>query len=335
MTTATRTRPASDTKAAEREARLAELHERLNGAVDDLVSGEDWMRAMRFAARFRSRSFNNTLLIWLQHAAAFEAGETTTPEPTYVAGFHQWKALGRHVAKGMRGYQILAPVTARVASSNPNDPKSWRRLPKGASPAPGEHVRSRMVGTRVTYVWDVSATEGAPLPEQPMPQLLQGAAPAGLWDGLARQVAVHGFSLHDATNAGEIYGANGLTDHLNRAVYVRTDMDDAARVKTLAHELAHVLQGTARRDAGLVADAPRHRGIAEVEAETVAMMVAEAHGLDSSNYSVPYVASWAAGTSTNPAEVVRSTAEATRTMALEILGELDTHQTPNGAPPTP
>lgn len=339
MTTATRTRAQDSTtsaKAAEREARLAEVRERLDEAVNVLVTGDDWARAMRFAARFRSRSFNNTLLIWMQHAAAYEAGLTSAPEPTYVAGFQQWKALGRHVSKGMRGYQILAPVTARFASANPKDLASWYRLTKGAKPAPGETVRSRMIGSRVAYVWDVSATEGAPLPEQPRPQLLQGEAPAGLWVGLAAQVAAHGYTLHDAASATEIHGANGVTNYVHKTVHVRADMDDAARVKTLTHELAHVLQGATRDDVdGTLSDAPRHRGIAEVEAESVALMVGAAHDLDTTGYTVPYVAGWAASTNTDPAEVVRSTAERVRTMALQILAELDTDQTPTGTPEPP
>ena len=56
---------------AARDARLAGLHDQLVSAVDALVSSDDWRQAMEFAARFRSRSFNNTLLIWVQHLAAF------------------------------------------------------------------------------------------------------------------------------------------------------------------------------------------------------------------------------------------------------------------------
>ena len=52
---------------ATRDAKLEQLHERLTAAVDLLVSGEDWKRALEFAARFRARSFRNTLLILAQH----------------------------------------------------------------------------------------------------------------------------------------------------------------------------------------------------------------------------------------------------------------------------
>ena len=84
----------------QREAKLDELHEKLTGAVERLVTGEDWADAMRFAARFRSRSFNNVCLIWEQHQAAFEAGGVPEPFPTLVAGYKQWQQLGRQVEKG-------------------------------------------------------------------------------------------------------------------------------------------------------------------------------------------------------------------------------------------
>ncbi|MCF4122047.1 ssDNA-binding domain-containing protein [Antribacter sp. KLBMP9083] len=64
----------------------------------------------------------------------------SAPEPTYVAGFQQWKNLGRSVRKGVAGYQILAPRTARMASRSPGDPTSWRRLDRGEKPGPGETV---------------------------------------------------------------------------------------------------------------------------------------------------------------------------------------------------
>ena len=62
---------------AAREAKLDELHKRLTGAVEHLVSGEDWSRALAFAAQFRARSFSNTLLIWDQHQGAYEQGRVS------------------------------------------------------------------------------------------------------------------------------------------------------------------------------------------------------------------------------------------------------------------
>lgn len=320
-----------------REAKLDALHTKLTESVGALVSGEDWRRALEFSARFRSRSFNNTMLIYIQHNEAFQLGRVPAPTPTYVAGFKQWQTLGRQVMKGQSGYGILAPVTARFASRTPSNNDSWRRLGRGERPQPGEATRTKMIGLRPAYVWDVSQTDGEPLPEQPMPTLLSGRAPAGLWDGLAAQVEAHGFTLQQVSDAGSIGGANGLTDFTTRHVSVRIDMDDAARVKTLAHELGHVMLHSpdasgATDDAAF--DAVMHRGIAEVEAESVALMIGAAHGLDTSSYTVPYVSSWASSVpGADPVEVVQATAERVRTTSLRVLDQLDTTQVGDGDPP--
>lgn len=93
---------------AAQEAKPDELHERLTGAIEQFVSGDDWARALAFAAKFRARSFSNTLLIWAQ----YEAGRVPEPMPSYVAGYRQWQAPGRQVQKGQPGYMILAPTVA-------------------------------------------------------------------------------------------------------------------------------------------------------------------------------------------------------------------------------
>ncbi|ACV05719.1 ImmA/IrrE family metallo-endopeptidase [Kytococcus sedentarius] len=227
--------------------------------------------------RFRSRSFNNTLLIWVAHEEAFEQGRVPKPFPSYVAGYKQWQALGRQVEKGQPGYQILAPVTGRFASANPADAESWRRLGKGEKPRAGEVVRSKMVGVRPAM----------------------------------------------------IHGANGVTDYTARTVAVRENMDPAAQVKTLAHELGHVLLHGPDSD-----EARQHRGIGEVEAESVALIFGAAHGMDTSGYTIPYVSTWAARVDgKEPGEIVKATGERVRKTALSILDRLDTAQVADGAPP--
>ena len=312
-----------------RDARLAGLHDQLVRAVDGLVSSDDWRRAMEFAARFRSRSFNNTLLIWVQHTAAYAAGRVPEPMPSYVAGFKQWQQLDRSVEKGQAGYMIHAPVTARFATATPQNAESWRRLGRQEKPRPGEVVRSRMIGVTPAYVWDLSQTAGEPVPERPQARLLEGAAPEGLWNGLAAQVRERGFTIQRVPDERVIHGANGLTDYTARTVAVRTNMDEATQVKTLAHELAHVmLHGPDHPDA------IAHRGIGEVEAESVALMVGAAHNLDTSGYTIPYVASWASAVEgKTPTEVVQATGERVRAAAVTILNNLTAVPVGDGDPP--
>lgn len=312
-----------------REVRLDAMHDHLVEAVESLVAGEDWVRAIEFAARFRSRSFGNTLLIYAQHLEAFERGQVPEPRPTYVAGFQQWKQLNHAVTKGQSGYMIQAPVTARFASTNPSIQDSWRRLGRAEKPRPGEVVRSKMIGIKPAYVWDASQTTGEPIPEPSRPQLLKGQAPEGLWDNLAAQVEAANFTVTTVPGAEMIGGANGVTNYVTHVVTVRADMDDAAMVKTLAHELGHVLMHEPDGDGRSV-----HRGIGEVEAESVALMIGASFGMNTDGYSIPYVASWSSTVAgIEPVDVVRATGERVRRTALGILDQLPEPPVGDGTPP--
>ena len=312
----------------DRDAKIAGLHERLVASVEALVTGNEWKRALEFSARFRSRSFNNSLLIWAQHSEAHERGSVPTALPSFVAGFRHWQTLGRHVAAGQKGYMIFAPLTARFASSSPLDISSWRRLSRNERPRAGEVVRQRMVGARPAYVWDISQTEGSPIPERPTPLLLSGEAPEGLWSGLRALIHESGFAVVLVPDAAPLDGANGLTDFVARTVSVRADMDAAARVKTLGHELAHIRMHDP--DAGTLS----HRGIGEVEAESVALMIGAAHGMDTSDYTIPYVSAWASSVpDKTPTEVTQETGERVRRAAAAILDRLQTDQIGVGDPP--
>lgn len=314
---------------AARDEKIDALQGKLMSAVEQIVTGDDWKKALEYAAQFRARSFNNTLLIWTQHLAAFEGGKVAAPAPSYVAGFKQWQTLGRQVEKGQAGYMIFAPVMGRFASHTPSVAESWRKLARYEKPVPGEATRSRLVGVRPAYVWDVSQTTGDPIPSPPQPRLLSGEAPTGLWEGLTTQIESAGFTVMRVPHEGMIHGANGLTDFGERTVAVRENMDSAAQVKTLSHELAHVLlHGPDQPEAVL------HRGIGEVEAESIALMIGAAHGMDTSSYTIPYVAGWAGNvTGKSPVEVVQATGERVRKTAAGILDQLDTDMIGNGDPP--
>jgi hypothetical protein len=312
----------------ERDTKLAGLHDRLIASVEAMVTRNDWTRSIEFAARFRSRSFNNTLLICAQHSAAHERGSVPTAFPSYVAGFRHWHSLGRHVIAGQKGYMILAPVTARFATSSPADVSSWRKLSRNERPRAGELVRQRMIGSRPAYVWDVCQTDGSPIPERPLPKLLAGEAPTGLWEGLSTLVRDARYRLTSVPDAAAIGGANGQADFRGQTVFVRADMDPAAQVKTLGHELAHIRM----HDPSLTTLS--NIGIREVEAESVALMIGASHGMDTSNYSIPYVSSWASSVANKTAtEVVQETGERVRRAAVAILDQLQTDQVGTGEPP--
>ena len=182
---------------------------------------------------------------------------------------------------------------------------------------------SRVVGFRDVAVFDISQTDGAPFPLPPAPVLLEGQAPDGLWDALAAQVDAAGYQLERVDSAEKIGGANGRTNYAARTVTVRSDVSDAQAVKTLAHELAHVkLHDPSSPD---VAGSGPCRGAAEVEAESVAYLVAAAHGMDTANYSFTYVATWASHAAP---DVMLSTASRVRNTAADILHTITTPDLP-------
>lgn len=235
---------------------------------------------LEVASRFHAYSLNNLLLILWQRGDA-----------TRVAGYRKWREMGRQVRKGERGIRILAPVLRWVEDEDDN----------------GAPVRvQRVVAFKAVSVFDVSQTEGAPLPDVDRPQLLTGEAPAGLWDALAEQVTERGFDLDRA----DCTPANGVTRWDTRTVTVRPDVDDAQAVKTLAHELAHV-----RLHEPAIVPFDHHRGLREVEAESVAYIVCRHFGLVTDDYSLPYVAHWSEGDGV----VVRETAQRVTACARAVI----------------
>ncbi len=300
--THTSTRSSSTASTTGGQDKLTALHEQISDGVAALVESDGWRAMLDTAAKFHSYSLGNLLLIGAQ-----------APQATRVAGFRTWQSVGRQVRKGERGIAILAPCTYRPKAAEraepaaPAGPEPATSCSGGAAPdVGGKQVR----GFRVVHVFALHQTEGAPLPEV-APALLVGQAPAGLWDALEGQVLGHGYTVH----RGDTRRANGWTDPTSHTVRVSSAVDDAQAVKTLIHELAHL-------EAGHVADLPTYatcRGRCEVEAESIAYVVATAQGMHASGYSFAYVAGWAGG----DLSVVRQAADTVTQTARRILTLLD------------
>jgi DNA primase catalytic core len=262
------------------------LHQQLQDSLQELVTSEDWQQALAVAARFHDYSFSNTQLIWAQSLAR---GFT----PSRVAGYRAWQGLGRHVRRGEKGLQILAPVTRKITPENDEDEER------------------RVVGFRVVHVFDLAQTEGEPLPEVSV-ALVEGDLPIH-WDQVSGLIVEAGFDLQvaDLERLGE---ANGITDWQQRDVVVRASLPGAQRFKTAVHELAHIRLHEPTSDGR-----PSCRGIVEVEAESVAYMVCAALGIDSTGYSLPYVASWSGGDVTK----VAATANRVIACARQLLTQFE------------
>ena len=269
-------------------AKVAAAQEVLASEVACLVTGEDWQKFLDFQAMLHDYSANNVMLIFAQHARAYEEGRVPEPAPTYIAGFETWRPLGRTVERGQHGYAVLAPM--RATRRQARDPAgNVRVLRRGDEPSVGEtETRTPVLrGFTVATVFDASQTSGKTLPDPPRPRLIAGEAPRGLGAAVKELIESKGFAVDTVTDASYLQGANGQTNWSSQVVLIRADMDDAAMVKTLIHEAAHVLLHQAPPARYLP------RPLKEVEAESVAYVVASVHGMPTDKYSFPYVAGWA------------------------------------------
>lgn len=318
--------PSHDQQAAARAAKVTEAQATLVEAVKSIQSGDDWRHFLDLQSRLHSYSANNAMLIAAQHARAFKEGRVPTPEPSYVAGFRTWKGLGRSVEKGQKGYMVLAPLRSSLRVATDQSGGSRVLGPREAG-QPGETVEARrgLRGFTIEHVFAAEQTTGAPLPTPPSPRLLEGDAPLGLGEAVVGLIEARGYVVSAVPDASAIDGANGMTTFPSRTVQVRADMDDAARVKTLLHEAAHVLlHDPAVRDP----DRPRH--VREVEAESVAYVVASVHGMATDSYSFPYVAGWAGA---GGVEVLQASMSRIAQATKEVIAASPAEHGPGGRVP--
>ena len=257
--------------AEQRQVELDAMHQRLSEGVSRLVDGHEWQAWLQVAAKFSTYSFRNSMLIYLQD-----------PEATAVAGYKAWQtSFGRQVNKGEKGIRIFAPILARTQATD--------RDGHPILDADGRPKRqSSIIGVKPTSVFDVRQTTGPDLPEQPRPQLLKGQAPPGVWDNLAAFIESRGYTVQ----RGDCGQANGITRFADKTITLRPDIDDVAALKTLFHEAGHMLLHAPSDEQALWSPVSC-RGVAEVEAESVAFLALSAHHVDSSQYTFAYVAGWA------------------------------------------
>jgi antirestriction protein ArdC len=313
---------------AARAQRIDEAQAVLADAVEAIRDGQDWKRFLGFQSKLHSYSPNNCLLIVAAHAQLYEAGKVATALPSYVASYRKWQELGRQVGRGQAGIAIIAPMRGVRREAVDGDGQV-RRLGAGEEPAAGEQETktSFMRGFTVEKVFSAEQTTGDPLPEPPRPKLLEGEAPSGLGEAVLRLIKDRGFTVSTVASAEFLQGANGRTTFTDKTVQVRDDMDDAAMVKTLIHEAAHVvLHDPESNPEG--AELPR--GHQEVEAESVAFIVAHAHGMATDDYSFAYVAGWVGHD--DHALVIARTAKRVATCARQIIVNSPAVHTDGGRP---
>lgn len=291
---------------AQRLEKAKELQEGIAARVEELVDSFAWQAMLDFASKFHAYSFNNLLLIQMQN-----------PNASQVAGFRQWQKLGRQVRRGEKAIKIFGYGERKTNPKNTTETTG-----EGDTEQPvEEEVRPGVVRYYpIVNVFDISQTDPIEGAEQPpaVARLLTGEDTEGLYAQVLEFLQGRGWSV---TRSMLEAGLNGYTETSgSRQVVISSRLEDAQAAKTLLHEAAHVLLHSEESYAEYVA----HRGLKEVEAESVAYVVAGAFGMDTSPYTIGYVAGW----SKTDVEVIKQSAtnvlKAAHVLIEAISNQIDT-----------
>lgn len=255
---------------------IKDITDQLQQGIEDLFESDTYKNYLKTMSRFTAYSLNNTLLIAMQK-----------PDSTLVASYGTWKHFNRQVTKGSKAIKILAPcpykkkVEAEVTDANGNI-----ILGKDGKPVTEEFERVLM-GFKIANVFDLSQTEGEPLPA--LSNKLDGTV-EGYSDFME---ALKQFSPVPIEFKAIEGSANGYYHLIDKNIVVDNGMSEAMNCKTAIHEITHALLHD--KDSGIEKDAHLGKRTKEVQAESVAFVVCQYYNLDTSDYSFGYIAGWSSG----------------------------------------
>ena len=262
--------------AGNREQQMYEITKQLEEGVKALFTSERYTEYLKTMSKFYNYSFNNTVLIALQR-----------PEATLVAGYSAWqKNFHRQVKKGEKGIQIIAPSQRKEKELVEKfDPETNEPI-LGPDGQPETEVVEHVVSDfRVVRVFDISQTYGEPLPELAIPDLTGQVQNFPLFLQAVKELSP--VPIRFGETEGE---AKGYYSNKKKEIVVKEDMSESQTIKTLIHEIAHaklhdreVLEQTGEE---------KDQRTKEIEAESIAYTVCQYFGLDTSDYSFPYIAGW-------------------------------------------
>ena len=266
---------------ANQQQKIKEATEQLEAGIKEFFSSDKFQEYLNVMSRFHSYSYSNSVMIAMQK-----------PDATLLAGFSGWqKNFDRHVKAGERGIRIFAPapVKTKVEREKKDPDTKLPVLDENGDPVM-ETVEFKTPRFKIVTVFDVSQTDGKPLPSLGVDELTGNVEQfSQFFEALKRTSTVPiGFEeLHD--------GSNGYYSPAEKRIAIREGMSEVQTVKTAIHELAHSrLHDFDRTKPPAEAEKRKDRNTREVEAESVAYVVCQHFGIDTSDYSFGYVATWSA-----------------------------------------
>ncbi len=295
--------------AEKRKQQMKEITERLEtGLKEYMTTDEQFKKVLDTMAKFYHYSANNVLLIAMQ-----------MPTATHVASYTSWqKKFKRQVKKGQRGLSIITPAPYKKTEEqeviNPDTGKPV--MNRDGTPIT-EEVEVTVPRYKVAKVFDLSQTTGAPLPELDVPELTGTVENYRIFMDAMR--AVSPVPIRFDAIEGE---AKGYYDSVKKEIVIKEGMSELQTMKTAVHEISHARLHD--RDTMLAKGGLKDQKTRELEAESIAYVVLSHYHLDTSDYSIPYLASWSSSQDT---DALRASMDTIRRAASEIFDEVEIYLT--------
>ena len=286
--------------------RMKEITDRLETGIQELFESERYKAYLTTMSKFHSYSFNNTLLI------AMQGGQL-------VAGYNKWRDnFHRNVKKGEKAIKILAPAPFK-AKKEVQKLDAQGRPVMGKDGKPVTEVQEIQVPAfKIVSVFDVSQTEGEPLPSIGVEELTGSVERYGEFFKALEQTSPVPIGFEDIPG-----GSHGYYHLTEKRIAIQAAMSELQTLKTAIHEIAHSKLHAIDPEAPAIeqADCPDSR-TREVQAESVAYAVCQHYGLDTSDYSFGYVAGWSSG---KELKELKASLETIRATAHELITTIDGH----------
>ena len=286
--------------------RMKEITDRLETGIQELFESERYKAYLTSMAKFHSYSFNNTLLI------AMQGGQL-------VAGYNKWRDdFHRNVKRGEKGIKILAPAPYKVKKEVPKrDEQGQPMMEKDGKPLT-EVQEKQIPAFKIVSVFDVSQTEGEPLPSIGVDELAGNVEQYEDFFKALEQTSPVPMAFEDIPG-----GSHGYYHLTEKRIAIQENMSELQTLKTAIHEIAHAKLHAIDPEAPLTEQANRPDSrTREVQAESVAYAVCQHYGLDTSDYSFGYVAGWSSG---KDLKELRASLETIRATAHELITTINGH----------
>lgn len=283
--------------------KVQEITDKLEEGLKELFESEKYKTYLSTMSKFHNYSFNNTLLIAMQK-----------PEATLVAGYKAWqKNFERHVNKGEKAIRILAPAPYKIKEERDKlDPVTGEMMFDENGMPQKEQVEVTIPAFRAVSVFDVSQTDGKPIPELEAQEFLSTVE--GYEDFVQALMNVASVPIGFEDIPGD---SKGYFHTEEKRIAVQENMSESQTLKTMVHEVAHsMLHNKEINRDDLIEEPAKDRNTKEVEAESVAYTVCQHFGIDTSDYSFGYIAGWSSG---KDMKELKSSLDTIRKTASELI----------------